>query len=95
MKFWTLALGAALAFAAGCDRNPPAIPAASALSTAGAGASTGAPDVGPKGDRIELPENPEGTQQSKALPDPGDANDHSTPAHDARAKSDSGKKSDE
>ena len=95
MKLWTLALGAAIALAAGCDRNTPPTPA-SAPATAGAGASsTNAPVTGPRGDEIKLPASPEGTQQSRALPDPGDANDHSTPAHDARAKADNGKKNDE
>lgn len=93
MKLWTLALGAAIALAAGCGRNEQT-PAA-APSTAGAGASTSkAPETGPKGDEIKLPASPEGTKNSKALPDPGDANDHSTPAHDARAKADNGKLSD-
>lgn len=95
MKFWTLAFGAALALAAGCDRNSPPTPA-SAPSTAGAGATTGkAPETGPKGDEIKLPASPDDTKDAKALPDPGDANDHSTPAHDARTKIGDGKKNDE
>jgi hypothetical protein len=91
MKFWTLALGLVLAFAAGCDR--PSQSASSSGSPA-AGGSSAAPQTGPKGDQVALPPSPEGTKSSKALPDPGDANDHSTPAHDARQKTDSGKTSD-
>lgn len=94
-KFPALAVACLLGLAAGCDRNTSPTPA-SAPSTAGAGASTSkAPEVGPKGDEIKRPETAGDTKEHKALPDPGDANDHSTPAHDARQKADSGEKHDE
>jgi len=59
-----------------------------------AGGSSAAPQVGPKGDEVKLPPSPQGTKGSQALPDPGDANDHSNPEHDARQKASSGKTND-
>lgn len=91
MRLSIIALAVAVALAAGCDR--PSQPAASSTSPA-AGGSSAAPQTGPKGDEIKLPASPSGTSDTKAQPDPGDANDHSTPAHDARAKGDSGKTND-
>ena len=88
MKLWTLMLGLAVALAAGCDRTP------QSTSRSAATGSTTAPQTGPKGDRIELPPSPSGTQSARPQPDPGDANDHSTPEHDARQKADSGKNHD-
>jgi len=92
MKLWTLALAVAAALAAGCDRAPQQ-PAASSAGSPASGSSA-APQTGPKGDEIKLPAEPSPTKESKAQPDPGDANDHSTPAHDARQKADSGKSND-
>lgn len=65
-------------------------PAAEAPTTASGGAtSSGVDTAAPKGERIEKPLAPPQTSQSGAedKPDPGDANDHSTPRHDARTKS--------
>ena len=91
MKVSILALVAAAALAAGCDR--PSEPSAASNSPAASGSSA-APQTGPKGDEIKLPPSSGGTKDTKAQPDPGDANDHSTPQHDARQKADSGKTSD-
>ena len=91
MRLSIIALAVAAAVAAGCDR--PSKPATTANAPAASGSSA-APQTGPKGDEIKLPPSPSGTKDTKALPDPGDANDHSTPAHDARQKTDSGKTSD-
>ena len=92
MRLSILALAVAAALVVGCDRNSQQ-PASSASSPAASGSSA-APQTGPKGDEIQRPAEPAGTKDSKALPDPGDANDHSTPEHDARQKADSGKTSD-
>jgi hypothetical protein len=92
MRLSIIALAAAAALAAGCDKGPQQ-PATSS-STSPAAGSSGAPQVGPKGDEVKLPPSPQGTKGSPALPDPGDANDHSNPQHDAREKAGSGKTSD-
>lgn len=89
MKSWTLILGLAVALVAGCDRPPQ--PAASGSAASGA---SGAPQTGPKGDRVELPPSSSATSSGRTEPDPGDANDHSTPQHDARQKTDSGQSHD-
>ena len=64
-------------------------PAAEAPGTASGGATAGVDTVAPKGERIEKPLAPPQTSQTGAedKPDPGDANDHSTPRHDAKTKS--------
>jgi len=76
-----------LALAAACGDQPPQPRTSSAPASASAGA-TGAPAADPakpKGDAQTLPANPE-PKGSEAKPDPGDANDHSSPQHDARKK---------
>ena len=93
MRLWIIALAAAAALAAGCDKGSQQ-PATSSSASPAAGGSSGAPQVGPKGDEVKLPPSPQGTKGSQALPDPGDANDHSNPQHDARDKAGSGKTSD-
>jgi len=93
MKLSILALAAAAALAAGCDKGPQQ-PATSSAASPAASGSSAAPQTGPKGDEVKLPPSPQGTKESKALPDPGDANDHSNPQHDARQKTDSGKTND-
>jgi hypothetical protein len=93
MRLSILALAVAAALAAGCDR--PSQPATTTNANApAAGGSSAAPQTGPKGDEIKLPPSPGGTKDAKAQPDPGDANDHSNPQHDARSKADSGKSND-
>lgn len=64
-------------------------PAADAPATASGGATSGVDTVAPKGERIEKPLAPPQTSQTGAddKPDPGDANAHSTPQHDAKTKS--------
>ena len=83
MRLCILALAVSMAFAAGCQRQAPEPP-----TTASSGAST-TPNLktGPTGDRIPLPPSTgSDTSGAQAKPDPGDANDHSTPQHDAKNK---------
>ena len=94
MKLSIIALALAAALAAGCDKGSSQQPASSSPGSTAAGGSSAAPQVGPKGDEVKLPPSPQGTKGSQALPDPGDANDHSNPQHDARQKTDNGKTSD-
>ncbi len=93
MKLSIIALAVAAALAAGCDKGSQQ-PATSSSSSPAASGSSAAPQVGPKGDEVRLPASPQGTKGAQALPDPGDANDHSNPQHDARQKTESGKSSD-
>ena len=93
MRLSIIALAAPAAQAAGCDKGPQQ-PATTKSTSPAAGGSSAAPQVGPKGDEVKLPPSPQGTKGSQSLPDPGDANDHSNPQHDARQKADSGKSSD-
>lgn len=93
MKLSIIALAAAAALAAGCDKGAQA-PTTSSSTSPAAGGSSAASQVGPKGDEVKLPPSPQGTKGSQSLPDPGDANDHSNPQHDAREKAGSGKTSD-
>lgn len=96
MRLCTLIIAVSAALAAGCnqDSEPRAssnAPAANAPTTASAGASGGSINPAPKGDSVPVPAAPQGSASSAdAKPDPGDANDHSNPQHDAK----SGKKAD-
>lgn len=86
MKLFILAAAASMALAAGCDRaaetSSPSKP-----STASAGAGTAAPKTGPAGESVPVPQASTGPASSAdTKPDPGDANDHSNPRHDARNK---------
>jgi hypothetical protein len=81
----------AAAFLAGCDRGEPTAaskaPGASAPSTASGGASAGASKTGPAGDTsAQAPAAKPGGAMGETKPDPGDANDHSSPQHDAKSK---------
>ena len=77
---------AAAAFLAGCDRGEPTA-SSSAPTTASGGASAGASKTGPAGDTsAQPPAAKAGGTSAEAKPDPGDANDHSNPQHDAKSK---------
>ncbi len=98
MRMWTLipALLMTAALAAGCGEQTPrpktaggSAPTTASAGAGGAGSSAPAGPAAPKSESESLP----GSQQSatkgaEAKPDPGDANDHSNPQHDARNKKD-------
>lgn len=86
MKLCTLLFALAVALVAGCDRDPQ--PRTSqAPATASGGAAAGATSTGPKGDSSPLPPSTQaGASNADTKPDPGDANDHSNPQHDAKKK---------
>jgi hypothetical protein len=87
MKLYTSALALSLLLAAGCDNATE--PKASAQR--GADAASGASSAPANPSREQVTPAPTGaTSGEKARPDPGDANDHSTPKHDARQKSEGG-----
>ena len=87
MKPFLLAAAVAAVFLAGCDTDPADRPTAStAPATASGGASTGVSGTGPAGEKMSLPEAPKGSASTETKPDPGDANDHSNPQHDAKNK---------
>ena len=82
MRFLTLAAAVLALAAAGCDDAREA-PRAKAPGTASAGAGASpAPTT-----REPLPAPPQPRASGDEKPDPGDANDHSSPKHDARQKS--------
>ena len=97
MRMWTLtaALFMTAALAAGCGEQTPrpktAGSTAPTTASGGAGSSAPAGPAAPKSESESLP----GSQQSatkgaETKPDPGDANDHSSPQHDSRNKKDRG-----
>lgn len=92
MKLYAIAIAVSAALAAGCSQeSEPRVssnaPAKDAPTTASAGASGGTINPAPKGDSVPLPATPPGNASSAdAKPDPGDANDHSNPQHDAKSK---------
>lgn len=89
MKLALLALAMASALVAGCNREE-SVPGAKAPATASGGATGSAP-TGPAGDTsAKAPAAKEGGSSAEAKPDPGDANDHSNPQHDAKTKKGSG-----
>jgi len=73
-----------IGLAAACGDQTPTPRVAPQSASGGAGAS--APTTGPAAERQALPANPGGTMNAEAKPDPGDANDHSSPQHDAKKK---------
>lgn len=82
--FLTLVMtGTVAVLASGCDGAPDEPRASKAPETASAGA--GATAAG-SGERIELPPSPSAEKAAQEKPDHGDANDHSTPLHDAKNK---------
>ena len=86
MRLLTLAAAAAtISLAAACGDQPPQ----PRVSESG-GAAGGASAPQPVGEREPLPPSPGGTAAQDTKPDPGDANDHSSPQHDAKAKSSGG-----
>ncbi len=86
MKLSTLLVAAAFALVAGCDRDPQP-PGSQAPGTASGGAAAGATSTGPKGDSVPVPPSSQaGSSKADTKPDPGDANDHSNPQHDAKNK---------
>lgn len=89
MKPYSYLLAAAVAAAllAGCDRGEPTA-SSKAPTTASGGASGASPRTTPAGDSVPVPPAPKGSGDSETKPDPGDANDHSNPQHDAKKKSD-------
>jgi len=75
MRLWTLIPAVTIfAFAAGCGEQTPE-PRVASTPPAGAGSTN----------NEALPPAPKATQADEK-PDPGDANDHSTPRHDARKR---------
>jgi hypothetical protein len=93
MKPFLLAAALAAALLAGCDSDPADSPTSAAPpATASGGASAGVSSTGPAGEKMGLPEAPKGSVSGNASaetkPDPGDANDHSNPQHDAKNKKD-------
>jgi hypothetical protein len=87
MKPLIVAAAFAAAFLAGCDRSEDSASSKQAPTTASGGASGAAPSPAPTGEKMTLPEAPKASGSGENKPDPGDANDHSTPAHDAKQKS--------
>jgi hypothetical protein len=85
MKLYASALALTLLLAAGCDNASE--PRASAERDAASGASS-APANPSREQVTPAPTGP--VSSEKTRPDPGDANDHSTPQHDARQKSEGG-----
>ena len=93
MRLSIVAVAVTVALAAGCNqssepRASSGAPAKDAPTTASAGASGGAINPAPKGDSVPLPPSPGPASSTDAKPDPGDANDHSNPQHDAKSKKD-------
>ena len=87
MKLYASALALSLLLAAGCDNASE--PATS--SQRGADAASGASSAPANPSREQVTPAPSGgASADKTSPDPGDANDHSTPKHDARQKSEGG-----
>ncbi len=85
MKLALLALAMASALVGGCNREESA-PGAKAPASASGGATGSAP-TGPAGDTsAQAPAAKDGGSSAEAKPDPGDANDHSNPQHDAKKK---------
>lgn len=86
MKVLILAAAIAAAFLAGCERSENTASSKAPASASG-GATGGASKTGPAGDTTAQPPaaNSGGTS-AEAKPDPGDANDHSSPQHDAKSK---------
>ena len=87
MKLYPLAVVLPLLFAAGCDRqgDPAQAKSGAAPTTASAGAGTPAP-ANPARENVTPAPTPS-AKDATTKPDPGDANDHSAPNHDAREKS--------
>lgn len=78
------------ALIAGCgDSEPQANDRTSAAPPASSG-SSGTISTGPKGERIDVPPAPQGSADTQTKPDPGDANDHSSPQHDSKSGKDGG-----
>ncbi|MGH8668023.1 MAG: hypothetical protein ACREUN_09470 [Burkholderiales bacterium] len=86
MKPYLLAAAIAAALLAGCDRDPAGPDASSKAPTTASGGATGAsPRSAPAGDTsAQPPAANAGGSSADAKPDPGDANDHSNPQHDAK-----------
>jgi len=86
MKLSLLALAMATLAFAGCGEDA-AEPSASKAPTSASGGATGSAPTGPAGDTsAQPPAAKEGGSSAEAKPDPGDANDHSNPQHDAKTK---------
>lgn len=85
MKPYLLAAAVAAAFLAGCDQGEPTA-SSKAPTTASGGASGASPRTAPAGESVPVPPPPKASGSGETKPDPGDANDHSTPQHDAKQK---------
>lgn len=87
MKVLIVATALAAVFLAGCERGENTASSKAPTSASG-GATAGASKSGPAGDTTAQPPaaNSGGTSAAEAKPDPGDANDHSNPQHDAKSK---------
>jgi hypothetical protein len=85
MRPYLLAAAVAAAFLAGCDSGEPTA-SSKAPTTASGGATGTSPRAAPAGDSIPVPPPPKASGSGETKPDPGDANDHSNPQHDAKAK---------
>ena len=90
MKLSLLALAMATLAFAGCGDDaaePSASKAPTTAPTTASGGATGSAPTGPAGDTsAQAPAAKEGGSPAEAKPDPGDANDHSNPQHDAKNK---------
>jgi hypothetical protein len=76
----------AAVLAAACGDQPPKPRTASGTSSSAAAGATGTDPAKPAGQSQALPANPSPAKAGDVKPDPGDANDHSSPQHDARKK---------
>ena len=88
MRPYLLAAAVAAALLAGCDQGEPTASSKAPTSASGGATSTGASQTAPAGDTsAKAPEPKTGAAAAgETKPDPGDANDHSHPQHDAKAK---------
>jgi hypothetical protein len=87
MKLALIALAMATVAFAGCGQDTADSTSASKAPTTASGGATGSAPTGPAGDTSAQPPAPkDGGTPAEAKPDPGDANDHSNPQHDAKSK---------
>ena len=94
MRPYLIAAAVAVAFLAGCGQDNPAKTSDTSMpkgpQTASGGATGTSPNPAPAGEKIQVPPAPTPSATGENKPDPGDANDHSNPQHDAKAKKKNG-----
>jgi hypothetical protein len=86
MKLWIMGIAIAIPLAAACGDQTPE----PRVSDAYSGGAAGGASAPPAGEREPLPPSPRTSGAEETKPDPGDANDHSSPRHDAKDKSSGG-----